>query len=72
MYFLKDTHCSICGGDILVIPAHIKENGKSKIVVDGGTCQGCLRNIVLPDDEYHDFVRRHCYVRKDSALRKLF
>lgn len=69
MYFLKDTHCSDCGGDNLVVPAHIKdENGKDKIVVDSGVCQDCLREYVLPDDEYHMFGRRYCYVRKDAQV----
>jgi len=62
MYFLKDVRCK-CGGEFLVIPAFVKENGKKEVLVNGATCQDCLRDIVLPDENYYEFVRRYCYVR---------
>jgi hydrogenase maturation factor HypF (carbamoyltransferase family) len=61
-YYLKDTRCE-CGGEFLVIPAYVQEDGKKKVLVDSAVCQRCLREIVLPDDDYHEFGRRYCYVR---------
>jgi len=48
----------------LVTPTRVEdENGRVRTLVDSGVCQCCLRECVLPEEEYHTFIRRYCYVR---------
>lgn len=53
MFYLKGVRCK-CGGKFLIQKFHDKKKGK--YYVDGAICQGCLKNEILPDEEYRTFV----------------
>lgn len=58
MAYLKDSKCERCGSNkILINRFHDKKQRKTYI--DGATCQICFKNVILPDEEYYEFVREH-------------
>ena len=59
MYILKDTSCTRCGGIITIIGS--QETGDERPVVSHGVCTTCLKNVVLPQDEFFSFVQENCY-----------
>jgi hypothetical protein len=51
-----------CGGRVVVnkclVPA---QPGKAAhYEIDGGTCISCLKEVILPPEEYGSFVARNC------------
>lgn len=61
MNFLKDAKCSRCGGKIAVIPYTEKNKyGIYETVVDCGRCIYCDKGVVLPCENYREFVREFC------------
>jgi len=57
MAYLKGVKCENCG-DKLWINRYYEERER-ETYIDGATCRTCFKNIVLPDEEYHSFVREH-------------
>jgi hypothetical protein len=58
-YKLSD--CSHCGGNVIVIPCLIEDKyGRKVKAVSHGTCDSCLRDVVLPTEEFAGFVMQHC------------
>ncbi len=58
---LKDTKCTSCGGRIGVL----KTTEKGKDFVNCGRCISCLKDVVLPCEDYYIFVNRHCETFKE-------
>jgi len=62
MYVLKDNKCERCGDKILLVPFKDFEKGRpdnqNQTVVSHGECVGCSKNVILPCEEYYDFIRR--------------
>lgn len=54
--YLKATRCSDCGGRIMIIPYRESER---KVVVSHGACEYCLKNTVLPCEEFYGFCAEH-------------
>lgn len=59
MYILKNENCTRCGGLISIIGG--KDVGDKAPVVSHGVCMTCLKNVVLPQDDFVSFVQEHCY-----------
>jgi hypothetical protein len=58
MAFLKDVICDRCGfGRIRVISY---QEGNEEPEVDHGRCECCAKGVVLPPDNYYEFVKKHC------------
>jgi hypothetical protein len=57
MAFLKGHKCERCGYEKVRINSYREENGE--VVVDGATCEVCFKNVVLPTENYSEFVRQH-------------
>lgn len=64
MYVLKYRVCERCGGDIQVLPYTEKDEcGNKETLVDYGRCVNCDKTDILPQEDYHEFVRTFC-IRK--------
>ena len=62
-FLIKDYYCD-CGGSIEVIghkdkPSY-ENNYNPKTLVSHGVCTECLRNIVLPTEDYEWFIQQNC------------
>lgn len=55
-YYLKDVNCPNCNSRIIVIPY----SEGNTTVVSHGICEMCLKNMVLPQEEFNTFVFEHC------------
>ena len=63
-YCLKDVICSCCEKGRIIIINH-------KIVVSHGICSYCLKPMVLPCENYNDFIREFCeeYKEEDNCMK---
>ena len=57
MSYLKGTRCERCGGRFLINSFFDKR--LKRLLIDGATCQGCFKNMILPDEDYREFTRLH-------------
>lgn len=61
MYVLKDSKCQICNGEIEVFAyTGQDEYGKTITVVDHGQCSCCGKIVILPQDDFREFIYKHC------------
>lgn len=65
---LKDAKCPICNGRIRVIPYYNRGIFGNEMIVSHGECVDCFKGIVLPDENYWEFVKKYCRNVSESDL----